>query len=159
MLGIAAYFACWCFSFLIFKFLLNAHVCELTNCWYLPISENVYFWVPPLWSVHGMETSHLHIHDGKMAATTDSPIKFLWWNLKYSTLPTCHQVWSLLVPQNIRIDTIFQDEYFEVLKSTVNGSHHYVRTKQSGITEINAALVAVVRPVSIILFVICNNLL
>ncbi|XP_071512100.1 nuclear pore membrane glycoprotein 210-like [Diadema antillarum] len=47
---------------------------------------------------------------------------------------------------NIRIETVFPPEYFEVIRSSQNGSHHYVRTVQSGVTEIDAALVAMVKP-------------
>ncbi|PIK62157.1 putative nuclear pore membrane glycoprotein [Apostichopus japonicus] len=47
---------------------------------------------------------------------------------------------------NIRIKTIFPELYFEVKRSTENGSFHYIRTKQSGITEIEASLLAIVKP-------------
>ncbi|KAJ8036585.1 hypothetical protein HOLleu_20604 [Holothuria leucospilota] len=47
---------------------------------------------------------------------------------------------------NIRIETLFPNSYFEVKQSTVNGSHHYVRTKMSGVTEIEASLVSIVKP-------------
>nr|XP_054758778.1 nuclear pore membrane glycoprotein 210-like isoform X1 [Lytechinus pictus] len=47
---------------------------------------------------------------------------------------------------NIRIDTIFPEAYFQVIRSSENGSYHFVKTLQSGITEIDAALVAMIKP-------------
>ena len=63
-------------------------------------------------------------------------------------LSYCDIVFNFILQQNIRIETVFPGGYFEVIKSSQNGSHHYVRTLQSGITEIDAALVAMVKPVS-----------
>ncbi|NXA45266.1 PO210 protein, partial [Nothocercus julius] len=45
---------------------------------------------------------------------------------------------------NIRIDTKLSKEYFEVLKSSLNGSYHYVKTIKKGQTIIDAALTSVV---------------
>ncbi|XP_061114891.1 nuclear pore membrane glycoprotein 210 [Conger conger] len=44
------------------------------------------------------------------------------------------------VDDNIRIDAAFQEEYFEVLESSLNGSYHRVRTRRPGQTLLNAAL-------------------
>ncbi|XP_022099452.1 nuclear pore membrane glycoprotein 210-like isoform X2 [Acanthaster planci] len=56
-----------------------------------------------------------------------------------------HKMFPADIP-NIRIEADFVSEYFDVLHSTVNGTYHYVRTRQSGLTEIEAALVAIVKP-------------
>ncbi|XP_003463919.2 nuclear pore membrane glycoprotein 210 isoform X2 [Cavia porcellus] len=45
---------------------------------------------------------------------------------------------------NIRIETEIPAEFFEVLSSSQNGSHHYVRAIQRGQTTISAALTSVV---------------
>lgn len=59
-------------------------------------------------------------------------------------------VWFILVLQNIRIDTGFPAEYFELLESSVNGSYHRVKALKEGLTLIDATLRAVVDEVSLI---------
>ncbi|XP_071795697.1 nuclear pore membrane glycoprotein 210-like isoform X2 [Asterias amurensis] len=56
-----------------------------------------------------------------------------------------HKMFPADIP-NIRIKADFAGEYFEVLHSTVNGTYHHVRALQSGLTEIEAALVSIVKP-------------
>ena len=60
-------------------------------------------------------------------------------------LPHCREIPVSF--QNIRIRADFAEEYFKVLHSTVNGTYHYVRALKSGLTEIEATLVAIVKPV------------
>ncbi|KAK7796123.1 hypothetical protein U0070_012296 [Myodes glareolus] len=45
---------------------------------------------------------------------------------------------------NIRIEAVIPAEFFEVLSSSQNGSHHHVRAIQSGQTTISATLTSVV---------------
>ncbi|XP_051517594.1 nuclear pore membrane glycoprotein 210-like [Myxocyprinus asiaticus] len=45
---------------------------------------------------------------------------------------------------NIRIETTFPVEYFELLESSLNGSHHHVKALKNGQTVIDATLKAVV---------------
>ena len=52
--------------------------------------------------------------------------------------------------QNVRIDTVFPAEYFEVQQSSLNGSYHHVRALKEGLTIIGATLRAVVDEVSLI---------
>lgn len=51
--------------------------------------------------------------------------------------------------QNVRIDTTFPLEYFEILESSLNGSYHHVRALKEGLTLIDATLKAVVDKVSL----------
>lgn len=53
--------------------------------------------------------------------------------------------------QNIRIETTFPAEYFEVLHSSVNGSHHHVKALKRGQTLIDGTLKAVVDQVGVCL--------
>nr|XP_006822312.1 PREDICTED: nuclear pore membrane glycoprotein 210-like [Saccoglossus kowalevskii] len=52
--------------------------------------------------------------------------------------------------QNIQIKVEFAKEYFEVLYSSNNGSYHIVETLLQGVTEIDAALVSVLKPDGVI---------
>lgn len=52
-------------------------------------------------------------------------------------------------PQNVRIDTGFPLEYFEVQMSSQNGSYHRVKALKDGLTLIDASLSAVVDDVSV----------
>ncbi|NXK52401.1 PO210 protein, partial [Chauna torquata] len=51
---------------------------------------------------------------------------------------------KLYLSDNIRINTKLSEEYFEVLKSSLNGSYHYVKAIKKGQTIIDAALTSVV---------------
>lgn len=51
--------------------------------------------------------------------------------------------------QNIRIDTGFPSEYFELQESSQNGSYHRVKALKAGLTLIDASLSAVVDDVSV----------
>ncbi|XP_047462867.1 nuclear pore membrane glycoprotein 210 isoform X2 [Mugil cephalus] len=51
---------------------------------------------------------------------------------------------KIYLSDNVRIGTGFPAEYFEILKSSVNGSHHHVRALKEGLTLIDATLNAVV---------------
>lgn len=53
-----------------------------------------------------------------------------------------------LILQNVRIRTDFPAEYFEILESSLNGSHHHVRALKEGLTLIDATLSTVVDEVS-----------
>lgn len=65
--------------------------------------------------------------------------KFLHPQLpRSSCLPSC------LTFQNIRIEAVLPPEFFEVLSSSQNGSHHHIRAISKGQTAINAALTSVV---------------
>lgn len=50
--------------------------------------------------------------------------------------------------QNVRIDTGFPAEYFELKESSLNGSYHRVRALKGGLTLIDATLNSVVDEVS-----------
>ncbi|XP_077577964.1 nuclear pore membrane glycoprotein 210 isoform X2 [Stigmatopora nigra] len=50
---------------------------------------------------------------------------------------------KLFLSDNIRIDTIFPLEYFDVLNSSLNGTHHRVRAIKAGLSGIHATLPAV----------------
>ncbi|NWJ09888.1 PO210 protein, partial [Crypturellus undulatus] len=51
---------------------------------------------------------------------------------------------KVYLSDNIRIDAKLSKEYFEVLKSSLNGSYHYVKAIKKGQTIIDAALTSVV---------------
>ncbi|NXW83436.1 PO210 protein, partial [Alopecoenas beccarii] len=51
---------------------------------------------------------------------------------------------KVYLSDNIRIDAKLSEEYFEVLKSSLNGSYHYVKAIKKGQTIIDAALTSVV---------------
>ncbi|KAK2534436.1 Nup210 [Columba livia] len=51
---------------------------------------------------------------------------------------------KVYLSDNIRIDAKLSEEYFEVLKSSLNGSYHYVKAIKKGQTVIDAALTSVV---------------
>uniref|UniRef100_A0A4W6EQI1 Nucleoporin 210 n=1 Tax=Lates calcarifer TaxID=8187 RepID=A0A4W6EQI1_LATCA len=51
---------------------------------------------------------------------------------------------KIYLSDNIRIDTGFPAEYFELLESSVNGSYHRVKALKEGLTLIDATLRAVV---------------
>uniref|UniRef100_A0A8C0EK50 Nucleoporin 210 n=1 Tax=Bubo bubo TaxID=30461 RepID=A0A8C0EK50_BUBBB len=51
---------------------------------------------------------------------------------------------KVYLSDNIRINTKLSKEYFEVLKSSLNGSYHYVKAIRKGQTIIDAALTSVV---------------
>ncbi|KAM4609800.1 nuclear pore membrane glycoprotein 210 [Polymixia lowei] len=51
---------------------------------------------------------------------------------------------KMFLSDNIRIDTVFPGEYFEILKSSLNGSYHHVRALRDGQTLIDATLKSVV---------------
>uniref|UniRef100_A0A663MKZ1 Nucleoporin 210 n=1 Tax=Athene cunicularia TaxID=194338 RepID=A0A663MKZ1_ATHCN len=51
---------------------------------------------------------------------------------------------KVYLSDNIRINTKLSKEYFEVLKSSLNGSYHYVKAIKKGQTIIDAALTSVV---------------
>ncbi|XP_028309349.1 nuclear pore membrane glycoprotein 210 isoform X2 [Gouania willdenowi] len=51
---------------------------------------------------------------------------------------------KIYLSDNVRISTEFPVDYFEVLKSSVNGSYHHVRALREGLTLIHATLNAVV---------------
>lgn len=55
----------------------------------------------------------------------------------------------ILISQNVRIQTGFPAEYFEVQDSSQNGSYHRVRALKEGLTLIDATLLSVVDGVSI----------
>ncbi|KAK5613945.1 hypothetical protein CRENBAI_014064 [Crenichthys baileyi] len=50
---------------------------------------------------------------------------------------------KIYLSDNVRISTVFPEEYFEVLESSVNGSYHHVRSLKDGLTLIDATLKAV----------------
>uniref|UniRef100_A0A3Q3AS89 Nucleoporin 210 n=1 Tax=Kryptolebias marmoratus TaxID=37003 RepID=A0A3Q3AS89_KRYMA len=50
---------------------------------------------------------------------------------------------KIFLSDNIRIDTVFPVEYFEILESSRNGSYHHVRALKDGLTLIDATLRAV----------------
>ncbi|KAM4571950.1 nuclear pore membrane glycoprotein 210 isoform 2-T2 [Fundulus diaphanus] len=50
---------------------------------------------------------------------------------------------KLYLSDNVRISTVFPEEYFEVLQSSGNGSYHHVRALKDGLTLIDATLKAV----------------
>lgn len=58
-------------------------------------------------------------------------------------------MWVILIFQNVRIDTGFPAEYFEVHESSLNGSYHRVKALKEGLTLIDATLSAVVDEVSL----------
>ncbi|XP_068996777.1 nuclear pore membrane glycoprotein 210 isoform X1 [Embiotoca jacksoni] len=47
---------------------------------------------------------------------------------------------KIYLSDNVRIDTDFPEEYFEILESSLNGSHHRVRALKDGLTLIDATL-------------------
>ncbi|CAG6021644.1 unnamed protein product [Menidia menidia] len=51
--------------------------------------------------------------------------------------------YKIYLSDNVRIDTIFHGEHFEILKSSLNGSYHRVRALKEGLTLIDATLTAV----------------
>lgn len=51
---------------------------------------------------------------------------------------------KIYLSDNVRIDTTFPSEYFEILDSSLNGSYHHVRALKEGLTLIDATLKAVV---------------
>uniref|UniRef100_A0A3Q0R3P0 Nucleoporin 210 n=1 Tax=Amphilophus citrinellus TaxID=61819 RepID=A0A3Q0R3P0_AMPCI len=51
---------------------------------------------------------------------------------------------KIYLSDNVRIDTTFPSEYFEILESSLNGSYHHVRALKEGLTLIDATLKAVV---------------
>uniref|UniRef100_A0A7M4FRR3 Nucleoporin 210 n=1 Tax=Crocodylus porosus TaxID=8502 RepID=A0A7M4FRR3_CROPO len=51
---------------------------------------------------------------------------------------------KMYLSDNIRINTELSKEYFEILKSSLNGSYHYVKAIKKGQTIIDAALTSVV---------------
>ncbi|NXW97082.1 PO210 protein, partial [Larus smithsonianus] len=51
---------------------------------------------------------------------------------------------KVYLSDNIRINTKLSEEYFEVQKSSLNGSYHYVKAIKKGQTIIDAALTSVV---------------
>uniref|UniRef100_A0A8D0H3J3 Nucleoporin 210 n=1 Tax=Sphenodon punctatus TaxID=8508 RepID=A0A8D0H3J3_SPHPU len=51
---------------------------------------------------------------------------------------------KVYLSDNIRIDTELSEEYFEILKSSLNGSYHHVKAIKKGQTFINAALTSIV---------------
>ncbi|XP_067096636.1 nuclear pore membrane glycoprotein 210 isoform X1 [Osmerus mordax] len=51
---------------------------------------------------------------------------------------------KIYISDNMRIDTAFPGEYFEILESSMNGSYHRVKTLKNGQTLIDAALKSVV---------------
>uniref|UniRef100_A0A667Z7B9 Nucleoporin 210 n=1 Tax=Myripristis murdjan TaxID=586833 RepID=A0A667Z7B9_9TELE len=55
---------------------------------------------------------------------------------------------KIYLSDNVRIDAEFPGEYFEIIKSSLNGSHHCVRAIKDGQTLIDATLNHVVDPVS-----------
>lgn len=59
-------------------------------------------------------------------------------------VPDAHLSPSYPAFQNIRIETTLPAEFFEVLASSQNGSHHHVRATKKGQTAIEAALTSVV---------------
>lgn len=59
-------------------------------------------------------------------------------------------MWFILILQNVRIDTGFPAEYFELLESSLNGSYHRVKALKEGLTLIDATLRAVVDEVGLI---------
>ncbi|XP_035995172.1 nuclear pore membrane glycoprotein 210 isoform X2 [Fundulus heteroclitus] len=50
---------------------------------------------------------------------------------------------KVYLSDNVRISTVFPEEYFEVLQSSGNGSYHHVRALKDGLTLIDATLKAV----------------
>ncbi|KAL1021498.1 hypothetical protein UPYG_G00014030 [Umbra pygmaea] len=50
----------------------------------------------------------------------------------------------IFLSDNIRIEAAFPEEYFEVLESSLNGSHHRVKALKNGLTLIEASLKSVV---------------
>lgn len=51
---------------------------------------------------------------------------------------------KMYLSDNVRIDTVFPEEYFESLDSSLNGSYHRVKALNEGLTLIDATLKAVV---------------
>ncbi|KAM9856209.1 nuclear pore membrane glycoprotein 210 [Aulostomus maculatus] len=51
---------------------------------------------------------------------------------------------KMYLSDNVRIDTGFPTEYFEILESSLNGSYHHVKALKEGLTLIDATLRAVV---------------
>ncbi|XP_045065483.1 nuclear pore membrane glycoprotein 210-like isoform X1 [Coregonus clupeaformis] len=50
----------------------------------------------------------------------------------------------IYLSDNIRIEAVFPDEYFEILESSLNGSYHRVKALNNGLTLIDATLKSVV---------------
>ena len=55
--------------------------------------------------------------------------------------------------QNVRIETVFPGEYFEVVESSLNGSYHRIKAQRDGQTLIDATLRSVVDQVSLIIYI------
>uniref|UniRef100_A0A671VZW8 Nucleoporin 210 n=1 Tax=Sparus aurata TaxID=8175 RepID=A0A671VZW8_SPAAU len=60
---------------------------------------------------------------------------------------------KIFLSDNVRINTAFPAEYFEVKESSLNGSYHRVKALKEGLTLIDATLSAVVDEVSLIVSV------
>ena len=58
--------------------------------------------------------------------------------------------------QNVRIETVFPGEYFEVVESSLNGSYHRIKAQRDGQTLIDATLRSVVDQVSLIIYIFLN---
>ncbi|XP_037539895.1 nuclear pore membrane glycoprotein 210 [Nematolebias whitei] len=50
---------------------------------------------------------------------------------------------KIYLSDNVRINTVFPVEYFEILETSLNGSYHHVRALKDGLTLIDATLRAV----------------
>lgn len=67
-----------------------------------------------------------------------SPVYILLWSYFFLSFP----------PQNVRIDSSFPAEYFELQESSLNGSYHRVKALKAGLTLIDGTLSSVVDEVS-----------
>ncbi|XP_071780679.2 nuclear pore membrane glycoprotein 210 isoform X1 [Centroberyx gerrardi] len=57
---------------------------------------------------------------------------------------------KIYLTDNVRIETVFPGEYFEILESSLNGSYHRVRALKDGQTLIDASLKSVVDQASVV---------
>ncbi|XP_041954056.1 nuclear pore membrane glycoprotein 210 [Alosa sapidissima] len=57
---------------------------------------------------------------------------------------------KVYLSDNVRIDTVFPEPYFEVLESSLNGSHHRVKAVRNGQAVIDGVLKSVVDPKGVI---------
>lgn len=62
----------------------------------------------------------------------------------------CSVMHSFLKFQNLRIDVRLPKEYFKVLKSSLNGSYHYVQAIKEGQTIMVATLTSIVDQVCLL---------
>lgn len=72
--------------------------------------------------------------------------------MKYLQTCEAHRLnHAVVFSQNIRIETAFPKEFFQVLESSLNGSYHRVRALKQGQTVIDASLKSIVGRVCLFL--------